>query len=256
MICVACGFEQNSDGNFCQNCGEPIKRIQVEEKDSCQKMSAVKENNLSEVIEKVSLNVTKDHKGGYQWMYEYSFWKNPAVLITTYKVLLIAGSFPAGLMFVLTLEAGIGPALKAFFTVIGITCGILMVLATFGYLLLGLLYGGKYYVLFKMDERGIHHIQLAKQFKKAQAMGFLTALIGLSGGNISAAGAGLMGATKQSLYTSFKKVKSVKINSKRHTIYLNESLTRNQIYADKEDFQFIKDYILKKCSKNVRVFGK
>lgn len=213
-------------------------------------------DSAQDSLEKVSPNVTKDQTGSYQWIYEFSFWKNPAILITTYKVMLIAASLPAVFIFFLSLEDGLGQAVKLFVSVLGICIGIITLLTIFAYLLIGFLYGGKYYVLFKMDDQGVNHIQLAKQYKKAQAMGFLTALIGLSSGNISAAGAGLMGAAKQSLYTHFKKVKSVKIRAKRNTIYLNESVTHNQIYADKEDFQFIRDHILKHCAKDIRISDK
>jgi hypothetical protein len=40
------------------------------------------------------------------------------------------------------------------------------------------------------------------------------------------------------------------------TIYLNESLNKNQVYAEKEDYLFIKDFILENCSKNVKIIEK
>ena len=161
--------------------------------------------------EKEKSKIIKDKNGGYQWMYEYSSWKNPSILITLYSVMLISCSFPALLMFILSLSEGVLEALKIALTIFGICAGILILLAIVAYLLLALFYGGKYYVLFKMDHHGINHIQLVKQFKKAKTLGFLTVLIGLSAKSATTAGLGLMGATKQSLYTSFKKVKMIKI---------------------------------------------
>jgi hypothetical protein len=130
------------------------------------------------------------------------------------------------------------------------------ILLIIAYVFVGFLYGGKYYVLFKMDDKGVNHIQLDKQYKKAQALGFLTALIGLSSGNLTTAGSGLMAATKQSLYTSFKKVKSIKVAKARNTIYVNETLSRNQVYVANEDFDFILEHILNHCPKNIRVTNK
>ena len=130
------------------------------------------------------------------------------------------------------------------------------VLLIIAYVFVGFLYGGKYYVLFKMDDKGVNHIQLDKQYKKAQALGYLSALIGLSSGNLTTAGSGLMAATKQSLYTSFKKVKSIKVAKARNTIYVNETLSRNQVYVSNEDFDFVLEHILNNCPKNVRVTNK
>jgi hypothetical protein len=190
-----------------------------------------------------------------QWMYEFSFWKNPAILITVAKVLLISLFVPAVFMFIITLGDGFGVALGIAGTILGYGVLVMAALLAIAYPLVGLINGGKYIVLFKMDAKGVNHIQLDRQFKKAQALGFLTALIGLSGGNLTAGGAGLMAATKQSLYTSFKKVKSVKAVRSRNTIYVNESMTRNQVYAEKEDFDFVLEHILRHCPKNVRVSG-
>ena len=189
-------------------------------------------------------------------MYEFSFWKNPVVLITAYKVLLIALAVPALLMFFLTLGDGMEEAFKILITMIGYGIVLMTVLLIVAYIVLGFMYGGKYYVLFKMDDNGVNHIQLDKQYKKAQALGYLTAMIGVTTGNLSAGGAGLLVASKPSLYTNFKKVKSIKISPRSNTIYINESLKRNQIYATKEDFPFVKEYILKNCPKNVRVVEK
>lgn len=106
-----------------------------------------------------------------------------------------------------------------------------------------------------MDDLGINHIQLEKEYKKAQSLEFLTAMINISLGNVSLGGAGILAASRQNIYTSFKKVKSIKVNTKRNTIYLNESLKKNQIYAEKEDFQFVKEYILNNCPKDIKIKG-
>ncbi|MBP7279864.1 MAG: hypothetical protein KBA11_10675, partial [Sedimentibacter sp.] len=204
----------------------------------------------------ISKNITESSEGSYNWMYEFSLWKNPAVLITVFKVLLIAMMVPVLLMFFLTLGDGLGEAFKLLLSMLGIGFVLMTVLMIAGYVMLSLTYGGKYYVLFKMDNKGVNHIQLDKQHKKAQALGFLTALTGLSTGNISAAGAGLLGASKKSMYTNFKKVKSVKFSPGMNTVYLNESLNKNQIYAEKEDYPFIKEFILENCPKNVKIIEK
>lgn len=280
MYCESCGKSIADDSKFCEHCGnkveeeihddretEEIQETAEKEIELIQEEAGFEETTLVKKIEnvqklpleqetRISENITMSSRGSYKWMYEFSLWKNPAVLITVFKVLLIALMVPAFLMFFLTLGEGIGEAFKLLLSMLGIGAVLMTVLMIAGYVMLSLAYGGKYYVLFEMDKKGINHIQLDKQHKKAQALGLLTALSGLSTGNISAAGAGLLGASKKSLYTNFKKVKSVKFYPKRNTIYLNEAFNKNQIYASKEDYLFVKEFILENCPKNVKLIEK
>jgi hypothetical protein len=266
MFCEKCGYEIRYDAVFCENCGEPVNKSESEEILDFSDVEVVEITETQEIAEtekkaeeeeiKVSENITKSSTGSYNWMYEFSLWRNPAVLITVFKVLLIGLLVPALLMFFLTIGEGVMEALKLFASIIGIGAVLMIVLLIAGYVIISLAYGGKYYVLFKMDYKGVNHIQLDSQHKKAQALGYLTALIGVSTGNITVAGAGLLGASKKSLYTNFKKVKSIKIYNKRNTIYLSESLIKNQIYAKKEDFQFVRQFILENCPKNIKIFEK
>lgn len=248
MFCENCGVETMGDADFCEGCGKPfglIKSSHVSERSS--------DVPEAETTERKG-NVTV-HGSDLQWIYEFSFWRNPAILITLSKVLLISVFVVVLFMFIITLGDGFVEALRVSSTILGYGIPVMAVLLGISYLLVGLLYGGTYCVLFKMDDNGVYHIQLNRQFKKAQALGFLTALVGLSGGNLSAGGAGLLAATRQSLYTSFKKVKSVKVVRSRNTIYINESMTRNQVYVADEDFDFVLDHILKKCPKKIRITG-
>lgn len=287
MFCESCGKNIPNESKFCEHCGSEVipesvvhsegeinDEINYEQDIKEEKLDMVTESNGTETQEtialekiegiqetavveetsseqeiKISENITKSSTGSYNWMYEFSLWKNPAVLITVFKVVLISLLVPALLMFFLTIGEGIGEAFKLFISILGIGAVLMSVLMIVGYVMLSLAYGGKYYVLFQMDNKGVNHIQLDKQHKKAQALGLLTALIGVSTGNITAAGAGLLGASKKSQYTNFKKVKSVKFSPRTNTIYLNESLNKNQIYATKEDFQFVKQFILDNCPK-------
>lgn len=270
MFCENCGKEILNDSKFCKYCGNSIMSFDNHENNhenyedvivssdthENHKNDAMISNNY-ETGTKTGEGIIQDGTDSYRWMYEFSFWKNPAVLITTYKLLLLASLVPSLLMFFLTLfEDGIAPAFKIFITIMGGGAILMAILLVIAYPLLGLLYGGKYFVLFKMDNKGINHIQLDKQFKKAQALGLLTTLLGAASGNMVAGGAGILAATKKSLYTSFKKVKSIKVHAGRNTIYLNESMSRNQIYVDNENFQFVKEYILNHCPKNVRYIEK
>lgn len=198
-------------------------------------------------------NITKNPDGSYQWLYEFSLFKNPTVLVSVFKVLLIAILIPTTLMFILQLENGFRAAFTLFVTMWFYGFLMMVVLMILAYFLISLLYGGKYIVLFKMDEKGVQHIQLEKQYKLAQAMGMLTTLSAMAAQNLSAAGAGVLGATRRSSYTLFKRVRSIKINPYRNTIYLNERLHKNQVYVASDDFETISEHIVQHCPKGIKI---
>jgi len=187
--------------------------------------------------------------GILRWVYEMNMWKNPTLVITIWKVLLLAALAPALLVFLLGLGDGIGPAILAFAKIMGIVAGIVTGLMLLAYPLVAVINGGKYCVVFEMDENGVKHIQLQKQFKKSQVLSMVVTLAGVMTGNLQAAGAGMLAGSKQSSLSSFGKVRSIVVNENRHVIYVNEKLSHNQVYADSSDFAFVCDYIISRCKK-------
>ena len=202
--------------------------------------------NGNEILEgkKVSENVYLCPDGVYRWVYEFPMAKNPTILITVWKVLLVSCAiclvlvgvpllFTDGPGSLLGLGKGFGAALL-----------VLLPLSILGYLLVAAAYGGKYMVLFEMDETKVRHIQMEKQVKKAQAMGWLTAMAGLAAGSLSAAGSGLLASSKTTSTSVFADVKQVKANKAMHVIRVNQQLEHNQVYANGADFDFVLNYIL------------
>jgi len=248
MICSNCGFDNQADALFCEQCGVTIKAMPVK---TAPKVAAAG----TDAREPAPGSAILHENGRFCWVYEYAFWKNPVILKTTMKVLALACLGPALLLFFLTLSDGLSQALHAALTAFGICIAVLCGLLSIAYPLVCFLYGGRYCVLFQMDNQGVDHIQLKKQFRKAQALGFLTSLLGAASSSHTAAGAGFLAATRQHLHTTFAKVKSVKIDEKRHMIYLSETLTRNQVYTEPGDFQKVKEHILRHCPKNAKVRG-
>ncbi len=186
--------------------------------------------------------------GKYRWLYEMNMFRNPTIILTVAKVL---GGVLLGLwlVFGLLLSAieGNWDGLLGMTRVLGIVMGVMAVLLVIAYLILCWMYHGKYIVLFEMDEKSIKHIQLPRQFKRAQAMGLITALVGLAAKRPTTAGAGLLSATRQASTSDFKYVKKVKAYPRRHLIKVNETLNKNQVYAATEDFDFVLDWIRTRC---------
>lgn len=189
--------------------------------------------------------IEKCDDGKYRWIYEFNMAKNPIILLTVWKIfaLVLVGMW---LIFGLTLikqEGGVIAAYAAEIRELAIPAAILFLLSLISYLILAGIYGWKYIVLFEMDEEGVRHIHMAKQFKKAEALGWMTAMTGAISGNLSTTGAGLLSATRNEIYSEFSKTRKMKILKSFHTIKLDGPLCHNQIYADGEDFEFVKSFI-------------
>ncbi len=193
--------------------------------------------------------IIKGKDGTLRWVYELNMWRTPVLLITIGKVLLLACLFPALLIFFLSLFEGDGLAHAFLFMLkVGAIClAIIGGLLLFAYPLVALINGGRYSVVFEMTERGINHIQIQKQFEKNQVLGMVAAAAGLLSGNLQAAGAGLLAASRSSLFSSFAGISRILVDSRRQVIHLKEGLTRNQVYAPAADFAFVRDYIIERC---------
>ena len=235
MDCRHCGKAIKEEAAFCEHCGE---RVMADDK--------VMAANIQP-----STGMTQSSNGKIRWVYEMNMWKNPTLLITIWKISLLASLAPALLMFFLSLEQGIFEAIILSLKVGGMVVGIITALLMLAYPLVTIINGGKYCVVFEMDEKGIHHIQMQKQFKKSQTLAMIGAVVGTLAGSPSTIGGNLLAGSKQSLYTQFSKVKKIIVNKRRHVIYLNEALKHNQIYVSSEDFDYVHQFILKRCSSDL-----
>lgn len=201
-------------------------------------------NNIKGEMVTPNIYLCPDNK--YRWAYELNMLKNPVILFTVLKIFGIVFLVITAFQFLLAVFDGDGYLFTPQFLIIP---GIFIGLSLLGYFILACLYGFKYMVLFEMDDEGITHRQMPGQFKKAEAMGWLTAAAGIVTGNMSAAGAGLLASCKESSHSGFDNVK--KVVNKRHfdAIMVNETIERNQVYAGKEDFDFVWQYITSRCIK-------
>ena len=182
-------------------------------------------------------------------MYELSLLKNPTIFLTTSKVMIL--SVCIMWLFMIIIAATQGDLDWQHFVFLlklnGIVLGILIVLTGLSILLLAALYHGKYIAVFEMDENQITHIQIPRQFKKAQVIGVLAALVGLASKNPTMAGAGLLTASRNSMTSMFSRVRRVKGYRKRNLIKVNQRLFKNQVYVHDEDFDFVHDFIKSHC---------
>ncbi len=239
MRCIHCNKEISGDSRFCELCGKPVT---VEESHHSQPKKSMEQG--------FSHNIVLGKDGTYRWTYGMSMWKNPTILITLWKVFFLGGMFPVLLVTILELfEQGFVEAVSVFVPMFLGMIGVVTAFVVVAYPIVALMSGGRYQVVFELNDKGVHHIQMQKQFKKNQVIAMITALAGAVAGSPQTTGAGLMAGSKESSYSNFKNVKKIVGKPSRHVIYVNESLNHNQVYVAKEDFEQVKAYIVNHCEK-------
>lgn len=186
--------------------------------------------------------------GKYRWVYEMNMLTNPTIFLTVFKVFLyiiLAGWLIFGTFLYLIHSdfEGFLEMSKGMLVALAIMAGLTLL----GVLFLAVIYGGKYVVMFEMDEREIKHIQLPRQVKKAQAISLITTLVGLAAKKPTTAGAGLLAAGKSSSTSVYANVRRVVARRNLHLIKVNQLLNKNQIYAPDEDFDFVYEFIKSRC---------
>ena len=189
--------------------------------------------------------------GKYHWMYDLNLLKNPSVLIDVYKMLGMTLLITAFILFMIQACAEglhfeeMGFALK----ITGVMAAIFLVLGLLGYLLYAVVAGGEYTVHFTMDENGFVREQAPRSKKVAERIGCLAALVGIFARKPGVAGSGMIAASRTSMSSEFSRVKKVKALRWMNTIMVNAPFNKNRVYVCDEDFDFVYDFISKRCPK-------
>lgn len=190
--------------------------------------------------------------GKYRWAYEFNLYRNPTILFVLFKIFgaIIGIGFLIflGINFV-DMANGYADTEDLLGLIKGVVifCVFWFALVTVSYYIYAAMQGGKYCVLFEMDDEGIVHRQYAKQVEKAQLVGLINVLAGVAGGNPVQAGIGITSSVNTEMASSFQSVKSIKGYKRRGVIKVNEPLAKNQVYADGVDYDFVFSYIAERC---------
>ena len=173
---------------------------------------------------------------------------NPVVFVTVFKALGITFAILALIFVIINVTNGEGwEGLLFMGKLMLIIGGIFIVLFLLSYLIFAAINGWKYVMIFEMGQEGILLRQLNRQVKRAKAVAWLAVIAGLAGGNRGAVSAGVLSATRQEMFCEFGSVRGVKAKRSWHTIKVRELLTRHQVYAADEDFDFVHQFILSHC---------
>ena len=223
-----------------------------------QRKKNIKVNIESEkdiVGQKVTKNIFQCPDGVYRWVYELAMLKNPSILFTTWKVLGLSLGIVFLLITVISLFTGDLNMQTFLFDIklLGILAVVIFFLSIIAYIIVAAMYGWKYVVVFEMNDTMIKHIQIASQHKKAEVLGLITALVGLAAKRPTTIGVGLNAASRSEMVSTFDIVRTVRCYPSRNLIKVNERLFKNQVYAEDEDYEFVRDFIVSHC-KNAKIF--
>ena len=246
MFCPNCGFQTDDHAHFCEQCGISLKHSEMPANAVTNEQAQASPGQRTMMQgRKVTENIYLCPDGMYRWIYEFRMMKNPAILFTLLKI--FGGIFGGIWIFetvLMLFDGGFDTEVFLHNTIaIAVIALVMLVIAFISYVIVAAMNGWKYIVLFEMNDEGVTHTQMQKQFEKAQALGWLTAMAGALTGNLTTAGIGINTAIHNSLHSDFSKVRNIRIRRRQHTVYVNELLRKNQVYAEPADFDFVSDYI-------------
>ena len=261
MFCKNCGRQITDKAKFCPICGSNVQRTpaQTSAPQTVPVYGAPVNNTDNQSKPKgeydylipngqrVTPNITLCNDGKYRWVYEMSLFKNPTVFLLVWKIFFFIFIGIFGFMAILDIFEGNMDGERILFDLKFMGIVVLLMTAVIGLsmLIYAAIMGGKYVVLFEMDERGINHKQEPGQAKKARKLGAATAVIGAAEGNLTTVGAGI-NSTRTEMYSDFSVTRKVKAYPRRDLIKVNSLFNHNQVYATKEDFGFVYNYIIKR----------
>ena len=186
--------------------------------------------------------------GKYRWVYDLNMITNPVIFLTVFKIffwIVLIGWLVFG--FFLNIIHGDWKGFLEMGKAMLIVLAVMAVLTFLGVAIVSALYGGRYVVLFEMDDKQVSHIQVPVQAEKAKKLGILTALVGIAARKPTVAGAGMLAAGKNASTSVFKNVRNVKARRRLHLIKVNQLLDKNQVYVPDEDFDFVYEFIKSRC---------
>jgi hypothetical protein len=172
----------------------------------------------------------------YEWTASVPIFQNSTIL----GQLAIAIGIPFGLLFIFLFIVSFGEnRIYAFYAL-----GVIAALFILTYLLILVLYGGKYDVGFVIDSQGILCYTQSHQAKTNRIVNGLTVVLGLLSSKPAAAGAGMLAGTKQSIFLKWNNIKKVKYSPKQHVIMLRSSLTESiALFCTEENYHTVEEII-------------
>ena len=193
-----------------------------------------------------SARIQRCPDGKYRWSYEVNLWKNPSILLDLTKVF---GIILVGIWFLCVILVPLFKGHLRWHRVVDASTGFLWVvlavavLCLIGYVVSGIISGGRYAAFFVMDEETVSHQQMKKEVKRSQLIAAINMMM-----DADSSAPALLAAAQSPFITPFKKVRKIKALRRRHLIKVDELLTKNRIFVENpEDYEFVLRYICERC---------
>ncbi len=112
------------------------------------------------------------------------------------------------------------------------------------YALIMALYGGKYAAGYRIDHNGILNYTQTRQAKRNLWLNGITVILGLATGKPSAAGAGMLAQSRQTVFLKWRDIKKVKYLPEQQTIMLRGSVLESMaVFCDSENYEQVQTII-------------
>ncbi|NMA93657.1 MAG: hypothetical protein GX975_03240 [Clostridiales bacterium] len=187
-----------------------------------------------------------------EWEISVSIFKNPVIL----KQLGIAIGIPFGIVALVVLYASgksfdapnrfsFSAAIMSVYTLYAL--GLIAALLFLTWLLMMLLYRGKYDAEFVLDDKAVLCRTQAGQAKKNRIINALVVVLGIFSRKPAAAGAGLLAQSRQETSLKWKRVTKVKYRPKSNTILIWGGLTEQiALFCTPENYSAVERMVAEK----------
>lgn len=184
-------------------------------------------------------------------MQETLTWKISVPIFRSAEILKQLGfalGIPLGLViFAITLTSG-----YSVYTIYAL--GLMAALLFFTWLLLMVVYGGKYEVEFMLDDKGVFCRTQPKQAKRNRVINTLAVVLGLLSGKPAVMGAGILAQSRQEVFIRWNRISKVKYKPHRRTVLLWGGWTEHiALFCTEENYTVIEQAVIlqtKHLSKN------
>jgi len=186
-------------------------------------------------------------QGVLQWEIKVSIFKNSVIL----KQLGLAIGIPFGLVALIIALSSKGSRDTIY------ALGLIALLLILTWLLIMLVYRGKYEVEFVLDNNGVLCRTKAKQAKRNRVINSLTVILGLFTGKPTVAGAGLLAQSRQEVFIRWSHVTKVKYKPQRHTVLIRSGWTDQiALFCTQDNYDLVERLIRQKTGQTDTVSTK
>ncbi|WP_230742735.1 hypothetical protein [Methanooceanicella nereidis] len=182
---------------------------------------------------------TTDKNTGFSWTYHIPLIKNSVL----WRDLLLAFGIPVIFLGILLLFIMGGEDLLMIFMILGSVSAFLFFLIVIALIILKIIYGRGVETVFYFDDKGVGY----ESGRTSKKVGHGLAILGSLSGSPTAAGAGMLAASRDSGYMKWNEIGSVKLYNRGRVIYLRGKMLINPfaLYCTRDNFDAVSEYVKK-----------